>query len=284
MHLRRCLTIFMMNLVTVFTPVVAMASIGSTGGGHSSGHSFLWHDTNGSGDNTFLIVGAVLILIVIIGHGSSAQRDWDEVVPEKSHKLLPGELTARVKQVKQLGNRSAAKTVTKIPQNMTVKEFAVRFPKLQTSSESLPVNLVEQFGELYAKAQFTYSEQLRRYLAGNSIDRKSLGRYFFPVLQLYVIDEIKRKAVVQSLDDTVVSHTKIMHAERFGGDDKIWIVELSVVGFDNEYTVNRGFSSTFKRVRWTDKVIFAQDVNGEWRMVNLCYGGHFHLNGKAIDQ
>lgn len=103
---------------------------------------FLWHDTNGSVDNTFLIVEAVLILIVIIGHGcSSAQRDWDEVVPEKTHKLLPGELTARVKQVKQLGNRSAAKTVTKIPQNMTVKEFAVHFPKLQTSSQSLPVNL-----------------------------------------------------------------------------------------------------------------------------------------------
>lgn len=152
LHLRRCLAIFMTNLITVFTPVVAMASIGSTGGGHGSGHSFLWHDTNGSGDNTFLIVGAVLILIVIIGHGSSAQRDWDEVVPEKIHKLLPGELTARVKQVKQLGNRSTAKTVTKILQNMTVKEFAVRFPKLQTSSESLPVNLVEQFGELYAKA------------------------------------------------------------------------------------------------------------------------------------
>ena len=276
----------MMNVVTVFTPVVVMASIGSAGGGHSSGHSFFWHDTNGSGDNTFLIVGAVLILIVIIGHGSSAQRDWDEVVSEneKIHKLLPGELTARVKQVKQLGNRSTAKTVTKIPQNMTVKEFAVHFPKLQTSSESLPVNLVEQFGELYAKAQFTYSEQLRRYLAGNSIDRKSLGRYFLPVLQLYVIDEIKRKAVVQSLDDTVVSHTRIMHAEQFGNDDKIWIVELSVVGFDNEYIVNRGFSSTFKRVCWRDKVIFAQDVNGEWRMVNLCYGGHFHLNGKAIDQ
>lgn len=197
---------------------------------------------------------------------------------------MPGELTARVKQVKQLGNRSAAKSVTKIPQNMTVKEFAVRFPKLQTSSQSLPVDLVEQFGELYAKAQFTYSEQLRRYLAGNSIDRKSLGRYFLPVLQLYVIDEIKRKAVVQSLDDTVVSHTKIMHAERFGDDDKIWIVELSVVGFDNEYTVNRGFSSTFKRVRWTDKVIFAQDINGEWRMVNLCYGGHFHLNGEVVGQ
>lgn len=261
----------MMNVVTVFTPVVAMASIGSTGGGHSSGHSFLWHDTNGSVDNTFWIVGAVLILIVIIGHGSSAQRDWDEVLSEKSHKFLPGELTARVKQVKQLGNRSAAKTVTKIPQNMTVKEFAVCFPKLQISSESLPVNLVEQFDELYA-------------LAGNSIDRKALGRYFLPVLQLYVIDEIKRKAVVQSLDDTVVSHTKIMHAERFGDDDKIWIVELSVVGFDNEYTVNRGFSSTFKRVRWTDRVIFAQDINGEWRMVSLCYGGHFHLNGEIIDQ
>lgn len=155
LHLRRCLTIFMMNVVTVFTPVVAMASIGSTGGGHSSGHSFLWRGTNGSGDNTFLIVGVVLILIVIIGHGSSVQRDWDEVVPERAHKLLPGELTARVKQVKQLGNRLAAKTVTKIPQNMTIKEFAVHFPKLQTSSQSLPVNLVEQFGELYAKAQFT---------------------------------------------------------------------------------------------------------------------------------
>ena len=88
-----------MDVITVFTPVVAMASIGSTGGGHSSGHGFLWRDTNGSGDNTFLIVGVVLILIVIIGHGSSAQRDWDEVVPEKSHKLLPGELTARVNLV-----------------------------------------------------------------------------------------------------------------------------------------------------------------------------------------
>lgn len=119
-----------MNLVTAFTPIVAMASIGSTGGGHSSGHSFLWHDTNGSGDNTFLIVGAVFILIVIIGHGSSAKRDWDEVAPEKTHKLLPGELTARVKQIKQLGNRSTAKTVTKISQNMTIKEFAVHFPKL----------------------------------------------------------------------------------------------------------------------------------------------------------
>lgn len=133
----------MMNLVTVFTPVVAMASIGSTGGGHSSGHSFLWRGTSGSGDNTFLIVGALLILIVIIGHGSSAQRDWDEVVPENTHKLLSGELTAWVKQVKQLGNRSAAKTVTKISQNMTIKEFAVRFLKLQTSFQSLPVNLVE---------------------------------------------------------------------------------------------------------------------------------------------
>ena len=61
-----------------------------------------------------------------------------------------------------------------------------------------------------------------------------------------MIDEIKRKAVVQSLDDTVVSHTKIMHAQRFGDDDKIWIVELSAVGFDNEYRVNRGFNSTFK--------------------------------------
>ena len=40
LHLRRCLTIFMMNVVTLFTLVVAMASIGSTGGGHSSGHSF----------------------------------------------------------------------------------------------------------------------------------------------------------------------------------------------------------------------------------------------------
>lgn len=57
---------------------------------------------------------------------------------------------------------------------MTVKEFAVRFSKLQTSSQSLPVNLVEQFGELYAKAQFTYSEQLRRYLAGNSMMKRAM--------------------------------------------------------------------------------------------------------------
>lgn len=127
----------------------------------------------------------------------------------------------------------------------------------------------------YAKAQYLYGNLIRQYVAGNH-NLSSLKEYLARPFYRNMVKEIKLKASQQTIDDIIVNKTVI---NRWAKCDDLTLIQITAYGNDSENQANSNFDSSFSRKTWTDYVVFDQDL----KIVNLIYGEHFHLNGQDFN-
>lgn len=127
----------------------------------------------------------------------------------------------------------------------------------------------------YAKAQYLYGNLIRQYVAGNH-NLSSLKEYLAGPFYRNMVKEIKLKASQQTIDDVIVNKTVI---NRWAKYDDLTLLQITAYGNDSENQANSNFDSSFSRKTWTDYVVFNQDL----KIVNLIYGEHFHLNGQDFN-
>ena len=117
--------------------------------------------------------------------------------------------------------------------------------------------LDDSFTETYVQAQYLYSQLLREKYVNRHhslhLLRKYLDKYFY-------------KAKYAKLDENLI------------------ITQLNVNGQDKEVQFNEGFEDSFARDTWSDYVIFGKTKSGQYKIVSLVYGEHFHLNGRDYNR
>ena len=265
-------------LVTIITKLLtfhaAFASMGSTGGGgssssgggsSSSGSSIISSGHSGSGDSfrAFLFVlffcGLYVLSFVIKMSVRLYRRTRDiaEVNGLASWMLIP---------------------------NMKIKDFkqGLKRAKIRLENDAVDDQLAQILVETYAWAQFVYGQSIRRCFADSSnyLDqlKSQLGRVFLSTMH----DEIIAKASNGIIDDVLVSHGRVVSAQKISPD--LIIAKVQVSGIDSEVNVISDFNSSFKRQQWTDYVVFGRKQGSvQWRIYNIVYGAHFHLNGEDFN-
>lgn len=261
------------------------ASMGSAGGGSGGGSG------GSSGDDVGLdgiVLCFAIVILVIINKADDAKKSSGFKPDNSSSAQLGSGWTPAVLQRKQMGleNKTANQAVLEFRLDWSIERFEKKLNEIGQPYDlaKLKPGLPDELGQIYADAQFYYSEQIREKVAGNSINHKVLAKYIYPVFAVHMHNEILRKAAASSIDDTIISYIKISQAWTLGDNSNYLVVKLTAFGFDNEYNVDHNFESTFQRHTWTDYVIFVKDVKDHWRIANLCYGEHFHLNGKDFNR
>lgn len=227
---------------------------GSTGGsGTSSDSSYSDSSSNSNtgGDLRFLllIIGIILLYFVI-----------------KKVILILRETNDIVK-VDGLDNWILTPNMTISSFNSTLKDNNVKLMDENKLDDELRQSLINT----YAKAQFNYSEAIRRCFTNNSgyldILKQQLGHTFLVTMKT----EIKNKAIAGVVDDVMVNHGSIISAKVISPD--LIIAKVQVSGSDNEVNVLSHFNFSFKRKRWADYVIFGREQkNSEWKFSILFTG------------
>lgn len=265
-------------LVTIITKLLtfhaAFASMGSTGGGgssssgggsSSSGSSIISSGHSGSGDSfrAFLFVLFFCGLYVL------------SFVSKMSVRLY--RRTRNIAEVNGLASWML------IP-NMKIKDFkqGLKRAKIRLENDAVDDQLAQILVETYAWAQFVYGQSIRRCFADSSnyLDqlKSQLGRVFLSTMH----DEIIAKASNGIIDDVLVSHGRVVSAQKISPD--LIIAKVQVSGIDSEVNVISDFNSSFKRQQWTDYVVFGRKQGSvQWRIYNIVYGAHFHLNGEDFN-
>ncbi|MBB1086330.1 hypothetical protein [Limosilactobacillus fastidiosus] len=269
-HWKLVFPIVMLKLLTISAAFASMGSTGggsggSTSGGTSSSSSYSGGSSSGDtgGDNRFflLIIGIYLLYHVI-----------------KKSILLIRETNDNVK-VNGLDNWMLTPNMTISSFNSALKKNNIKLMEGKKLEDELSQSLIDT----YAKAQFNYGEAIRRCFTNNSgyldILKQQLGHTFLVTMK----KEIKNKAMAGVVDDVIVNHGKIISAKVISPD--LIIAKVQVIGTDNEVNVLSHFDSSFKRKRWTDYVVFGRNKdNPEWKIYNIIYGAHFHLNGEDYNE
>ena len=265
-------------LVTIITKLLtfhaAFASMGSTGGGgssssgggsSSSGSSIISSGHSGSGDSfrafLFVLFFCGLYVLSFVSKMSvrlyRRTRDIAEVNGLASWMLIP---------------------------NMKIKDFkqGLKRAKIRLENDAVDDQLAQILVETYAWAQFVYGQSIRRCFADSSnyLDqlKSQLGRVFLSTMH----DEIIAKASNGIIDDVLVSHGRVVSAQKISPD--LIIAKVQVSGMDSEVNVISDFNSSFKRQQWTDYVVFGRKQGSvQWRIYNIVYGAHFHLNGEDFN-
>lgn len=265
-------------LVTIITKLLtfhaAFASMRSTGGGgssssgggsSSSGSSIISSGHSGSGDSfrafLFVLFFCGLYVLSFVSKMSvrlyRRTRDIAEVNGLASWMLIP---------------------------NMKIKDFkqGLKRAKIRLENDAVDDQLAQILVETYAWAQFVYGQSIRRCFADSSnyLDqlKSQLGRVFLSTMH----DEIIAKASNGIIDDVLVSHGRVVSAQKISPD--LIIAKVQVSGIDSEVNVISDFNSSFKRQQWTDYVVFGRKQGSvQWRIYNIVYGAHFHLNGEDFN-
>lgn len=265
-------------LVTIITKLLtfhaAFASMGSTGGGgssssgggsSSSGSSIISSGHSGSGDSfrafLFVLFFCGLYVLSFVSKMSvrlyRRTRDIAEVNGLASWMLIP---------------------------NMKIKDFkqGLKRAKIRLENDAVDDQLAQILVETYAWAQFVYGQSIRQCFADSSnyLDqlKSQLGRVFLSTMH----DEIIAKASNGIIDDVLVSHGRVVSAQKISPD--LIIAKVQVSGIDSEVNVISDFNSSFKRQQWTDYVVFGRKQGSvQWRIYNIVYGAHFHLNGEDFN-
>lgn len=265
-------------LVTIITKLLtfhaAFASMGSTGGGgssssgggsSSSGSSIISSGHSGSGDSfrafLFVLFFCGLYVLSFVSKMSvrlyRRTRDIAEVNGLASWMLIP---------------------------NMKIKDFkqGLKRAKIRLENDAVDDQLAQILVETYAWAQFVYGQSIRRCFADSSnyLDqlKSQLGRVFLSTMH----DEIIAKASNGIIDDVLVSHGRVVSAQKISPD--LIVAKVQVSGIDSEVNVISDFNSSFKRQQWTDYVVFGRKQGSvQWRIYNIVYGAHFHLNGEDFN-
>lgn len=262
-------------LIKLLTATVAFASMGSTGGGGTStdggGSSNLSYSSNSSdsssGSSSLL---SYLIVGIFIFYSFSSY-----FIP-----LLMYSITFIV------GFRDVI-TVNgleywMLSPNMTIDTFKKKLYQHNVKvkpNQKLDFQLAASLIETYGKAQFTYGQAIRRRFTHGTnylgVLRQQLGAVFLTTMRA----EIKRKAATGIIDDVIVNNGRVLAIRQISPN--LIIAKIQVCGIDNEVNVFSHFNSSFSRQQWTDYVIFGRpQKTAEWKIYNIIYGEHFHLNGK----
>lgn len=142
--------------------------------------------------------------------------------------------------------------------------------------------LDDSFTETYVQAQYLYSQLLREKYVNRHhslhLLRKYLDKYFYKAM----VKEIKLKISQGTIDDTVVNNIEVVKYAKL--DENLIITQLNVNGQDKEVQFNEGFEDSFARDTWSDYVIFGKTKSGQYKIISLVYGEHFHLNGRDYNR
>ena len=103
-----------------------------------------------------------------------------------------------------------------------------------------------------------------------------LGHTFLSTMK----DEIELKTKKGIIDDVIVSHGKIEDYKFITPD--ILLAKVHARGTDREVNSEEDFDASYERQEWEDYVVFGRCF-GIWRIYNLVYGDHFHLDGKNFN-
>ena len=60
-------------------------------------------------------------------------------------------------------------------------------------------------------------------------------------------------------------------------------MQIIAYGHDDEVAYTDNFDDSFKREKWSDYVIFRRMHDGNWKIANIIYGEHFHLDGQDLN-
>lgn len=137
------------------------------------------------------------------------------------------------------------------------------------------------YTEVYAKAQYLYSQVLRERYVDHHYSLKELRTYLDSRYYRAMKKEIKLKVRQGTVDETIVSNINVQAVCQL--DDHLTVLKLSVTGQDKEVQFNKGFEDSFTRSKWSDYVIFGKTSQGDIKIINLIYGEHFHLNGQDFN-
>ena len=228
---------------------VAFASMGSTGGGgssssgggsSSSGSSIISSGHSGSGDSfrAFLFVLFFCGLYVLSFVSKMAVR-----------------LYRRTRDIAEVNGLASWMLIP----NMKIKDFkqGLKRAKIRLENDAVDDQLAQILVETYAWAQFVYGQSIRRCFADSSnyLDqlKSQLGRVFLSTMH----DEIIAKASNEIIDDVLVSHGRVVSAQKISPD--LIIAKVQVSGSDSEVNVLSDFNSSFKRQQWTDYVVFGRE-------------------------
>ncbi|WP_289564228.1 hypothetical protein [Limosilactobacillus vaginalis] len=167
---------------------------------------------------------------------------------------------------------------------MKIKDFkqGLKRAKIRLENDAVDNQLAQSLVETYAWAQFVYGQSIRRCFADSSnyLDqlKSQLGRFSLSTMH----DEIIAKASNGIIDDVLVNHGKVVSAQKISPD--LIIAKVQVSGIDSEVNVLSDFNSSFKRQQWTDYVVFGRKQgSAQWKIYNIVYGAHFHLNGEDFN-
>ena len=254
-------------------PQPTLASMGSTGGGSTGGGSTGGDYSGGSStsdsdsDSDLFTVLIVIILIVIYMGGS--------VIVSRIHFKLHFGYKYRSWNLKY----NSILTTENLSLNDLEKSMRAKEIELKSVQNNATYT---EFSEVYIKAQYLYSQDLREKYVNKHYSLRNLLEYLDSFYYRVMKREIKLKVSKSTIDDTIVSKASIVSIAKL--DDNIWITRIDAVGKDKEVQFNKDFNDSFTRSKWSDYVIFGRDRKGKIKIINLVYGEHFHLDGKDFNE
>ena len=276
---------------------------GFTGGGSVSGNSgarstgsgympFYWTVNNGGVKITinyqalgFAIIGTCIYLLLLKRSDDENNRQvgiWAYILPalafmwcvdDSFTALFFGYFITRVREsvLNFVHSNYRNNNYDLRTPNLTLYQFQHLLRNNDIQLKDGEPNLAGQYKATYINAQELYSSLIRKYIAGQH-STLALKQYLVYRYYKAMHDEIINKAEQQTVDDVEISKIVIDSYAEYG---HLVICKFKVTGNDNEAQINANFDSSFKRQNWVDYVIF--DSHG--KIVNIIYGGHFHLNG-----
>lgn len=259
----------------------AFASMGSTGGGSTGsgggggggGSSSSGSDSSSSSDSFGPIDIIALIFLFIYGtiKGTEGIR-LSSHLKRHYHSAYLAKFGLNPKVTPAFGLFTP---------NTTIKNFERLLYKLNIKLDNPDGDLDTNFTEVYAQAQYLYSQILREKYVNHRYSPKDLKKYLDKNYYKVMTKEIKLKVSKGTIDETVINKVNVVKYAKL--DENLIIVKLDVIGQDREVQFNKNFENSFERNRWSDYVIFGKNKHGQYKIINLIYGEHFHLNGKDFN-
>ncbi|WP_265489139.1 hypothetical protein [Lactobacillus sp. PV034] len=180
----------------------------------------------------------------------------------------------------QYGGKHLAYDFIKPNIELSELEEAIRENKIELKEIS-QASKYKNFSDVYIKAQFLYSQDLRERYVNKRYSLRNLLEYLDKNYYWVMKNEIKLKVKQATIDDTVVSNARVVKIARLS--ENVWLTQIDASGKDKEVQFNKDFNDSFTRSQWSDYVIFGKDREGQIKIINLVYGEHFHLDGKDFN-
>ena len=241
---------------------------GSTGGGYSGGGGYSsTSDSDDDSDSDPFISLIVIILVVIYVVGS--------VIIKRIYFKLHFGWRYQSWNLKY----NSILIESNLSLNTFEKSMRAKETKLKPVQNNDDYN---EFSEVYIKAQYLYSQDIRERYVNKHYSLRNLLEYLDSIYYRVMKKEIKLKVSESTIDDTIVSEANIVSVAKLSNN--IWITRIDAVGKDKEVQFNKDFNDSFTRSKWSDYVVFGRDRKDKIKIINLIYGEHFHLNGKDFNK